>query len=60
LPNATGTVIFQGRWVLNTVATFGGIHFYIQWVEYLGASSGSVLIAGLLALGFCGTLNYEQ
>ena len=40
------------RWVLNTVATFGGIHFYTQWFEYLGASPGTVLFAGLLALGF--------
>jgi len=40
------------RWVLNTVATFGGIHFYTQWFETLGASPGTVLIAGLLALGF--------
>lgn len=40
------------RWVLNTVATFGGIHFYTQWFENLGASPGTVLVAGLLALGF--------
>ncbi len=40
------------RWVLNTVATFGGIHFYTQWFEHLGASPGTVLLAGLLALGF--------
>jgi len=40
------------RWVLNTVATFGGIHFYTQWFEYLGASPGTLLFAGLLALGF--------
>ena len=40
------------RWVLNTVATFGGIHLYTQWFEYLGASPGTVLIAGLLALAF--------
>jgi iron complex transport system permease protein len=39
------------RWVLNTVATFGGIHFYTQWFEHLGASPGTVLIAGILALG---------
>lgn len=39
------------RWVLNTVATFGGIHFYTQWFEHLGASPGTVLIAGLLTLG---------
>jgi hypothetical protein len=40
------------RWILNTVATFGGIHFYTQWFEHLGASPGTVLVAGLLALGF--------
>jgi iron complex transport system permease protein len=40
------------RWVLNTVATFGGIHFYTQWFENLGASPGTVLLAGLLALAF--------
>lgn len=40
------------RWGLNTAATFGGIHFYTQWFEHLGASPGTVLVAGLLALGF--------
>jgi iron complex transport system permease protein len=40
------------RWVLNTVATFGGIHFYTQWFENLGATPATVLTAGLLALGF--------
>ena len=40
------------RWLLNVVAVFGGIHFYTQWFETLGASPGTVLIAGLLALGF--------
>jgi len=44
------------RWVLNTVATFGGIHFYTQWFENLGATPGTVLIAGLLALGFAAGL----
>jgi len=39
------------RWVLNTVATFGGIHFYTQWFENLGASPETVLLAGILALG---------
>ena len=39
------------RWVLNTVAVFGGIHFYTQWFEHLGASPGTVLIAGCIALG---------
>jgi hypothetical protein len=51
---ATGTWAWKRnrRWVLNTVATFGGIHFYTQWFEHLGASPGTVLVAGLLALGF--------
>lgn len=40
------------RWVLNTVATFGGIHLYTQWFEHLGASPGTILIAGILALVF--------
>lgn len=40
------------RWLLNTAAVFGGIHFYTQWFEHLGASPGTVLLAGLLALGF--------
>lgn len=40
------------RWVLNTTAVFAGIHFYTQWFENLGATPGTVLIAGLLALGF--------
>lgn len=40
------------RWVLNVIAVFGGIHFYTQWFEILGATPGTVLIAGLLALGF--------
>lgn len=39
------------RWVLNTVAAFGAIHFYTQWFDHLGTSPGSVLLAGLLALG---------
>lgn len=40
------------RWVLNTVATFGTIHFYTQWFERLGATPATVLLAGFLALGF--------
>jgi hypothetical protein len=40
------------RWLLNVVAVFGGIHFYTQWFERLGASPAAVLIAGLLALTF--------
>jgi len=37
---------------MNTVSTFGGIHFYTQWFEHLGTSPVTVLVAGLLTLGF--------
>jgi hypothetical protein len=40
------------RWLVNLVAVFAAIHFYTQWFERLGASAGTVLIAGLLALAF--------
>lgn len=40
------------RWLLNVVAVFAAIHFYTQWFERLGASPGTLLIAGLLALLF--------
>lgn len=40
------------RWLVNVVAVFGAIHFYTQWFETLGASAQTVLVAGLLALGF--------
>lgn len=39
------------RWVVNTTAVFGSIHFYTQWFERLGATPGSLLLAGAAALG---------
>lgn len=39
------------RWVVNTTAVFGSIHFYTQWFERLGASPGSLLFSGATALG---------
>ncbi len=39
------------RFVVNTCAVFGSIHFYTQWFVRLGASPGSLLVAGLIALG---------
>lgn len=39
------------RWLLNIAAVFAGIHFYTQWFEHLGATPGTVLVSGLLALG---------
>ena len=51
-----GTGVWAGqtdrRWVLNLVAVFAGIHFYTQWFEHLGATPGTVLLAGLAMLGF--------
>lgn len=38
------------RWLLNLAAAFGGIHFYTQWFERLGATPASILCAGLLLL----------
>jgi iron complex transport system permease protein len=39
------------RWVVNLVAVFGAIHFYTQYFERLGASPGTILTAGLVAIG---------
>jgi hypothetical protein len=40
------------RWLVNLCAVFGAIHFLTQWFERLGAAPWSVLVAGLLVLGF--------
>lgn len=39
------------RWVVNLLSVFGTIHFYTQYFERLGASPGSVLVAGIVAIG---------
>jgi len=44
------------RWVVNTVAVFSAIHFYTQWFEHLGANPGSLVMAGVLALGIVAAL----
>lgn len=38
------------RFVVNTVAVFGAIHFYTQWFERLGAQPLSVLLGGVIAV----------
>lgn len=43
-------------WLLNLVAVFGGIHFYTQWFEHLGAKPASLLGAGVLVLVFAAVL----
>jgi hypothetical protein len=39
------------RWVVNLVSVFGAIHLYTQYFERLGASPGSIVVAGLGAIG---------
>ena len=50
-----GAAVWAGstgrRWVLNLAAVFGGIHFYTQWFERVGANPASLLFGGLLVLG---------
>lgn len=40
------------RWVVNTVAVFGALHFFTQWFMALGAQPFSILGGGLLLIGF--------
>jgi hypothetical protein len=40
------------RWTVNLAAMFGAIHFYTQWFERLGATPGTVVVAGLVTLAF--------
>ncbi len=43
----------QGRrFLVNTVATFGAIHFYTQWFERLGANPLAVIVAGAATIAF--------
>jgi hypothetical protein len=51
LGTALWAVRANRRWVVNVATVFGAIHFYTQWFEHLGATPGTVLVAGLLALG---------
>ncbi|MBG1231805.1 hypothetical protein [Aestuariivirga litoralis] len=38
------------RFLVNTVATFGAIHLYTQWFEWLGADPLTVMIAGIMTI----------
>lgn len=40
------------RWLVNTAAVFGAIHFFFRWFEWLGPNPLGVLGAGLLLIGF--------
>ena len=45
-------VLVNRRWVVNTVAIFGAVHFFTQWFLALGAQPFSILGGGLLLIGF--------
>lgn len=46
------------RWVVNTCAIFGAIHFYTQWFERLDTTPITVLLAGIIALFFAMGIQY--
>ena len=49
------------RWVVNTVAVFGAFHFYTQYFERLGASPATLVVGGVIALGFAvGLARYNR
>ena len=51
----------QRRFVVNTVTTFGSIHFYTQWFETIGAQPWGVFVAGLITIGIALALwRYNQ
>lgn len=45
-------VLANRRWVVNTVAVFGAVHFFTQWFMALGAQPLSILGGGMLLIGF--------
>lgn len=48
-----GWAVFANRrWVVNTVAVFGAVHFFTQWFIALGPQPFSILGGGLLLIGF--------
>lgn len=40
----------NNRFFVNTIATFGGIHFYTQWFERLGANPVTILVSGIISI----------
>jgi hypothetical protein len=49
------------RWVVNTAAVFGAFHFYTQYFERLGASPTTLVVGGVIALGFAvGLARYNR
>ena len=49
------------RFLFNTVAVFGAIHLYTQWFERLGATPGTVMMAGVVAIAIgLGLFHYNR
>ena len=48
----TWAVFANRRWVVNSVAVFGAVHFFTQWFMVLGAQPFSILGGGLLLIAF--------
>ena len=49
------------RWVVNTVAVFSAFHFYTQYFERMGASPATLVVGGVIALGFAvGLARYNR
>jgi iron complex transport system permease protein len=49
------------RFLVNTVAVFGGIHFFTQWFELIGFYPVSVILAGIAVVAFgLGLWKYNQ
>lgn len=48
-----GWAVFANRrWVVNSVAVFGAVHFFTQWFMVLGAQPISIVGGGLLLIAF--------
>jgi hypothetical protein len=52
LAAAAWAIRVDRRWVINTAAVFGAVHFFVQWFFYLGANALSVLGGGVLMIAF--------
>lgn len=45
-------ILRNRRWVVNAAGVFAAIHFFTQWFMVLGAQPFSILVGGLLLIGF--------
>jgi len=58
---AVWAVRVRRRWAVNLMTVFGSIHFYTQYFERLGASPGTLVGAGIVALAIAvGLAQYNR